>query len=511
MNENGTNIPNDIPEKEPTPSVNEQPSATNTARVNPYSSANGAGARYNMPGSIYSHAPAQPPVQPPVYQPVHQPVHPPVDSPVQGTTEDKKDTKSKKGKRSKGDKGFIAFMVIAIVMSVFAIGFCVYMTIGKGAQPPMEHVAGADDTQITLNASPVPSGDSSSLSTIQIAESAEKINVGIMIYGKTNSFISSSSTSLIGEGSGIVMGVDKTNTYTYIITCAHVISEASNSGYTMTVQDSDGNTYDGIMVGYDAKTDIGVIKIAATGLQAAEFGDSSSLKKGQKVYAIGNPGGMEFFGSFTDGMVSSIDRPISSESGYEMKCIQHTTPINSGNSGGALLNEFGQVVGINSSKIVSTGYEGMAFAIPISDAKPIIDDLIVNGYVTNRPKLGISYTAAMQYQQYAMIIKQNNLPAGSLVIRDISPDSSLASTKVELYDLIIAVDGVDLDSADVLLDKIENGKVGDEITLTICRIDGEDYSVSKFDVKVKLVEDTGTVASNQSQQSENYWDDYFGN
>lgn len=414
-------------------------------------------------------------------------------------------------KKKKKNKGFVVFVIVAVSVALAALILCLLIGFGSNgkseANPPVSL-----GSEITIMDSPTPSKDSESLATIQIAENAEKINVGIMIYGKTQSFLTGTSDSLVGEGSGILMSVDKTNTYTYILTCAHVISAAKDSKYTITVQDSEGNTYDGIMVGCDEKTDIGVIKIKATGLPLAQFGDSSALKKGQKVYAIGNPGGMEFFGSFTDGMISSIDRPISSESGYEMKCIQHSTPINSGNSGGALLNEFGQVIGINSSKIVSTGYEGMAFAIPISDAKPIIDDLVANGMVTNRPKLGISYTAAMQYQQYAMIIKLKDLPAGSLIIRDINPDSSLASTKVEVYDLIIAVDGKDLDTPDVLLDKIENGKVGDKLTLTICRI-ADDYSISEFDVTVELVEDKGTTSptTNQNQMPNSYWEQFFGN
>ena len=231
---------------------------------------------------------------------------------------------------------------------------------------------------------------------------------------------------------------------------------------------------------------------------------------GDPVYAIGNPGGVEFANSFTNGMVSALDRPVSSSStGYTTECIQHTSAINPGNSGGALINEYGQVVGINSSKIVSTGYEGMAFAIPISDAKPIIDDIIANGYVTNRPKLGISYTPAMQYQQFAMIIKLKDLPAGSLIIREISPDSSLAKTDAAVYDLIIAVDGEKLDTADVLLDKIENGKVGDKLTLTLCRIVDDNYRIEEFDVTATLVEDTGTET--QEQTTQNYWEQYFNN
>lgn len=408
-------------------------------------------------------------------------------------------------KKSKGFKGFL-IAVVAIVVCV-AVLLAVYPRFANKNDNGSE-VKG-DDTTLNISETKTPDKNSESLTTIDIAENAEKINVGILIYGKVQSFISNSSNSLVGEGSGIIMSEDKSGKYTYILTCAHVIKDAAGDGYTITVQDAEGNTYDGIMVGFDVKTDLGVIKIAKTGLTKAVFGDSSSLRKGQKVYAIGNPGGMEFFGSFTDGMVSSIDRPISSESGYEMNCIQHTTPINSGNSGGALINEYGQVVGINSSKIVSTGYEGMAFAIPISDAKPIIDDIIANGYVTNRPKLGISYTPAMQYQQFAMIIKLKDLPAGSLIIREISPDSSLAKTDAAVYDLIIAVDGEKLDTADVLLDKIENGKVGDKLTLTLCRIVDDNYRIEEFDVTATLVEDTGTET--QEQTTQNYWEQYFNN
>lgn len=418
------------------------------------------------------------------------------------------DQKPEPKKKSKGFKGFL-IAVVAIVLCV-AVLLAVYPRFSGGSSNGDNEVKG-DDTTLNISDSPSLGKNSDSLSTIDIAENAEKINVGILIYGRVQSFISNSTNSLVGEGSGILMGEDKTGKYTYILTCAHVISEAGNDGYTITVQDADGNTYDGIMVGFDVKTDIGVIKIAKTGLPSAEFGDSSTLRKGQKVYAIGNPGGMEFFGSFTDGMISSIDRPISSESGYEMNCIQHTTPINSGNSGGALLNEFGQVIGINSSKIVSTGYEGMAFAIPISDAKPIIDDIIANGYVTNRPKLGITYTSAMQYQQFAMIIKLKDLPAGSLIIREISSDSSLANTEAEVYDLIIAVNGEKLDTADVLLDKIENGNVGDKLTLTLCRIVDDNYNIEEFEVTATLVEDNGTSTETQEQTTQNYWEQYFNN
>lgn len=405
--------------------------------------------------------------------------------------------------KKKKKKGIMAFVIalVAIVLCV-AIVLAVYPKLKKS-----DNEVKGDSTQIQIDSSPEAiKSNGDTLTSAEIAELADKINVGIILYGKTHSFVSSSSTSRVGEGSGIVMSKDASGKYTYIVTCAHVISGVKTSGYTMTVMDAKGNTYDGILVGYDEKTDIGVIKVETTQLQTATFGDSSKLVKGQQVYAIGNPGGTEFFGSFSNGVVAAIDRPISSESGYEMNCIQHTAAINEGNSGGALLNEFGQVIGINSSKIVSTGYEGMAFAIPISDAKTIIDDIIANGCVTGRPKLGITYAAATKYQEYAMLVKYNNLPSGSLVIASISSDSSLAKTDAKSGDIIIAVNGEDLSNADILLDKIENGKVGDTLKLTLGRVN-DDYSITKFDVEATLVEDNGTTDS--TQQTTNYWEEYF--
>lgn len=411
-------------------------------------------------------------------------------------------------KKKSGKKGFVGFLVAVVAVFVCVAILLTVVTINpklKGSNDKKSDAKG-DSTQIQL--SEAPSLSEASKSSAEIAAEAQKFNVGILIYGKTQSFMSSSITeSKIGEGSGIIMGEDKSGTYTYIITCAHVIKEAKSPNYKMTVQDCDNNTYDAEMVGYDAKTDVGVIKIKKTGLTAAVFGDSSKLVIGQQVYAIGNPGGTDFFGSFTNGMISAIDRPISSESGYEMECIQHTTPINSGNSGGALLNESGQVIGINSSKIVSSGYEGMAFSIPITDAKPIIDDIIANGYVTNRPKLGISYIGATSRQDYGMVVRINHLPSGSLVIAKISSDSALANTKAQVGDIITKVDGKELTTADVLLDIIQNANVGDQLKLTLCR-PNDDYSVSEFTITVKLVEDDGSGSELEQETTTNFFDQF---
>ena len=204
-------------------------------------------------------------------------------------------------------------------------------------------------------------------------------------------------------------------------------------------------------------------------------------------------------------MPSAIDRSVKNT--YTMVCIQHTAAINPGNSGGALVNQYGQVVGINSQKIVNTEYEGMGFAIPIKSAQSIINSLAGYGYVKDRPKLGITYAEALNYQQYSMIIKIRGLPSGALVISEINSDSNLVGTDVKAGDMIIKVDGKDMTTPNVLLDKIENGKVGDKMTLTICRIDSN-YQIQTFDVTVTLVEDTPQTAQQETTTSQQYINPY---
>ena len=376
---------------------------------------------------------------------------------------------AKKAGMTKGMKAFVACIALAIVKSV------------DKSTTADEKVINEDLPEVNINNSPVTPTNISSggvLTAAQIHAKLSPSNVGIVVYTRN-------SNSSAGEGSGIIMGEDKSGIYTYIITCAHVISDA---GVSVTVQTSDGTSYDADIVGFDTRTDLGVLKIKASGLPAAEFGDSNSLLVGDAVYAIGNPGGIEFFGSLTGGYVSAIDRPVSSEIGYTMKCVQHSAAINPGNSGGMLVNAYGQVIGINSQKIAATDYEGMGFAIPISSAKEIIENIIQHGYVPNRPKLGISYYPVSASAQYSMIAQIKGLPSGTLIINEIDPDGSLVNTAARQYDMIIAVNGEPLTTADVLLEKIDNGKVGDKMTLTLCRVNSN-YSLEEFEVEIALVED----------------------
>ncbi len=378
-------------------------------------------------------------------------------------------------------------------------------------------VSDADSATLQIEQSPTAKVDESDgLSAAEIYAKNQKSNVGILLYTSSQvSFFSNNSSgksSVAGEGSGIVMGTSKDKSVTYIITCAHVISDAKSSNYKIVVQDEAGEQYDATFVGADSRTDIGVISIKGNKLPAATFGDSSKLTIGEVVYALGNPGGTEFFGSFTKGMISAIGRSVSSEIGYDMKCIQHDAAINPGNSGGMLLNAAGQVIGINSSKIASTEYEGMGFSIPITSAKPIIDDLIANGHVTDRAKLGIMYSPISVNDTYVMIAHFNKLPSGTLIIREISAKSAFSGTDVKVGDLIVAVNGEEMETADVLLEKIENGKVGDKLKLTIGRINESNYEVSKFDVTVTLVEDDGqSETTTTTQNIQDFWSPFFDN
>ena len=418
-------------------------------------------------------------------------------------------------KKPFGKKAVIAIIAVCIVVAL-GVGVTSLFGGNRGGnnQQTTAPTQGGQANDITINAMQTtsPSNSLSQVNSVYVADKVRPSVVGVMTY---------KNGQLSGEGSGILWGEDSTGTYTYVVTCAHVIDA---SGVTYGVLLLDGKTYEAEMVATDTRTDIGVLKIKATGLPLAEVGDSSTLKIGEPIYAIGNPGGSEYFGSITDGIVSAIDRSVSAT--YTMTCIQHNAAINPGNSGGALVNTAGQIVGINSSKIASTEFEGMGFAVPTSIAQSVVESLIRYQYVPNRPKLGIQYAEVSAYQLYSMVVSIKGLPQGSLVIAGISADSALANTKAEVGDLIIAVNGKDMDDSSVLLDLIDTGAVGDSITLTLCRIEQRTYKTTTFDVTVTLIEDKGDAQEEEitttapsydggcyyggSGSFEDFFNDYFG-
>ena len=394
-----------------------------------------------------------------------------------------------KKKKKKGSLVVLVIVVLTLVFSAVVIGYKILN------YPLSQETPSGDDTKLELSKPPVVDNETPIDGPLSAKEIYKKVNdssVGVIVY-------SGNATQVQSEGTGIVMGYNSDNTATYIITCAHVINTKNPK---IIVQTADDKQYDAYVVGLDVKTDIGVLRVNSTDLKPADFAESSTLEVGDPVYAIGNPGGTQFFGSFTNGMVSAIGRPVDSPVGYEVSCIQHTAPINPGNSGGALVNQYGQVVGINSSKIAAEDYEGMGFAVPSVTVKEIVDELIKNGKVMNRPVLGIEFSPATNNQVYSIMVRANDLPSGAIVIAEISNGSDLLNTEVKEGDMIIAVNGKNLDSYDVLMEVIENGKVGDKLTLTIARVDGN-YKVSKFDVTVKLVDET-TISEKQSTNESSF-------
>ncbi|MBE6827282.1 MAG: trypsin-like serine protease [Ruminococcaceae bacterium] len=429
---------------------------------------------YNRPGQnyVYNGAPAQ-----------NYPQYAPGQVSTKGT---------KKGRK--------VFAVIIAAIAVFAIIMTVLTFNGKTAQKNKGEKI--DAPSITENETPGGASEeesgakSGALSAEAIYQKIKDASVGILVYnGNTN--------TQAGQGSGVIIG--EKDKYTYIITCAHIVNGAGK----VRVQLSDESQYDAQIIGYDSRTDIGVVRISETGLTAIEIGKSDDLSVGSPVYAIGNPGGTVFAGSFTDGMVSAISRPVNSQIGYEMKCIQHTAAINPGNSGGALVNEYGQLVGINSSKIVSTEYEGMSFAVPSSTFVDVYNDIVAHGYVTNRAKIGIYYFPASSNSTYSMLAGASGLPDGSLVISSISADSSLAGQDVRQGDVIIKVNGEELESANTLPEIIEKSSVGDKLVLTLCRFDSN-YRSTQFDVTVTLVEDKGDTEVEQTTQPQYYYNPFGG-
>jgi len=318
------------------------------------------------------------------------------------------------------------------------------------------------------NAQPVTynKDDRKVLSTVDIGKLVGPSVVGIVSTVQYQGFFSDVSS---GSGSGIIFTENG-----YIVTNYHVIAGATSVKVVLNT----GKEYEAKLIGGDEKTDLAVIKIEETNLPAAVFGESTNLEAGEKVVAIGNPLGLEFAGSLTQGIISAVNRTVTVDR-RTYKMIQTDAAINPGNSGGALVNEFGEVIGINSVKVSSSGVEGLGFAIPISDAKPIIEDLINFGYVKGRPLIGLSVRYVSEQEAYYY-----NLPAKGLFVVEVTEGTGAAKAGIMKGDIIISCNGQEVTSSEGLNEIRDSHKAGDTITLKINR------NGSAMDVSVVLGEDT---------------------
>ena len=283
-----------------------------------------------------------------------------------------------------------------------------------------------------------------------------------------------SGSKAVGSGSGIILSEDG-----YIVTNAHVITSAKY----LSVKLDDRTAYQAEEIGHDSKTDLAVIKIEPKApLSPAVFGNSDEVVRGEPVAAIGNPGGLS--GSISGGYVSGVNRKVKSEqTGREMDCIQTDAAISPGNSGGALVNMYGQVIGITSSKYISSSYEGIGFAISINAAKPIIEELLAKGFIDGRFKVGISF-----YGINEEAAKSKGIPAG-LLIESVDENCDISKTGIKTGDVITETEGKKVTDYDGFMEAIGNKKAGDTVSARVARNEGND-KISYFDIEFKLMPDS---------------------
>ena len=346
---------------------------------------------------------------------------------------------------------------VAAACLLFAGGAVVgNMAFGGHANSDSGTSASTSDSAPTLQINSKPESDSSNSSDNY--DTADGM-AGEDIYKKVNpSVVSVISTTAegTGSGSGVIMSKDG-----YIITNNHVVDGAQS----VSVQLSDGTSLDAEIIGTDEQTDLAVIKVTPTSdLTAAEFGDSDELEPGEYAYAIGSPGGVQFANTITGGRISAINRDLTVNDRV-MTLIQTDASINNGNSGGALINKYGQVVGITSAKLSGNAFgsatvEGMGFAIPTNTAKDIVDELIQNGYVSGRPSIGIT----------GQNVESADGKVSGVQVYSIDSRAKAASEGLQVGDVITAVDGTPTPDMDKVNELKQDKKAGDKLTLSVYRI-----------------------------------------
>ncbi|MEH7076778.1 S1C family serine protease [Neobacillus drentensis] len=393
---------------------------------------------------------------------------------------------STKENKKRNVKGFASTLAAGVIGSVLTLAILPYTDYINDHFPKVENQESVS-TQQGTQAKPVVAQPTAASSN-SIADTVEKISktiVGIVnfqqqqnnFYGDPNSSQSVES----GSGSGVIF--QKNNTTAYIVTNNHVVEGASK----LEVSLFDGEKATAEVVGTDALTDLAVLKIDAKYVTAtADFGDSSTLRPGDQVYAIGNPLGLDLSRTVTQGIVSATNRSIAistSAGNWDTNVIQTDAAINPGNSGGALINPQGQVIGINSLKISESGVEGLGFAIPSNDLIPIVNQLIKNGKI-DRPYLGVGLEDLDQVPQ----MYWQNLPNNrkGVLVMTIDPNSAAAKAGFQPKDVIVSMNGTEIANSSELRKYLYSKvKTGDNIKFGVYR-DGK-----KITLTAKITNNSG--------------------
>ena len=383
-----------------------------------------------------------------------------------------KTVKPNEKKENKTSYGFAKNIAVPFLSGVLGAGIVLGTCLGV---PGIRENLVGSNNKSSVTASTNNTGTTQTINTTQIslekysetgmavAAKVQPSIVGIKVEYTVNSIFMNKQGTAEAEGSGIIISEDG-----YILTNNHVINSGSTSSYyeigtaskVSVYLYNDETEYEAKVVGTDAQTDLAVIKIEKTGLAAAEIGDSDSVNVGEFAMAIGNPLGMQ--SSVTGGIISAVNREVTDSDGKKYKLIQTDAAINSGNSGGALVNSQGQVIGVNTLKVSATGVEGMGFAIPINSAKSVYEQLIQYKKV-KRPYIGL--TGRDLNEETA---KRNNLVEGIYVV-SVDEYSAAEKAGVKSGDVIVKADGKDIKTMDELTEIKNTHSIGDEMTITVNR------------------------------------------
>ena len=378
----------------------------------------------------------------------------------------------------KNSHSFIKSVLIPFIAgalgTILTIGICFKVPYIKNhlIEDDLEQVTSTSSSSTTsssnLNTNLVSLSEYSD-TAVGVAEKVLPSIVGIRVSYTVNSFFNTQSVAT-AEGSGIIISEDG-----YILTNNHIISSSSNSSFyevseankVIVYLYNDTTEYEAKIIGSDEETDLAVIKIEKTGLTPATLGDSSSVQIGEFAMAVGNPLGMQ--NSISCGVVSALNREITDSDGKKYTLIQTDAAINSGNSGGALVNSKGEVIGINTMKIQGTGVEGMGFAIPINSTKDIYSQLIQYNKV-KRPYIGIT---SLDLDEKTA--EENNLPVG-VYVRSVEDFSAAQKADIRNGDVITKINGIEIKTTDELNEEKNKFSIGDKITLTVVR-DGQEKQI----------------------------------
>lgn len=377
--------------------------------------------------------------------------------------------KKRRGRKSRGFIRMAALVIVCCLMTGFVTGGGIYLKLSNEIKE-LQRLQEAQVEGNMINGSNATIENALLLATdsgMTVTNIAKKVGpsiVGIRMITQSPRYwyFNDEMTQSKYEGSGVIISSDG-----YIMTNYHVVQYADpknsmSKNTTLEVFLADKRQAKAEFIGGDPKSDLAVIKIDMKDLPDAKLGNSDELEVGELAVAIGNPLGLEFQGTVTVGVISALNRTVSIND-TTLNLVQTDAAINPGNSGGALVNAKGEVIGINTAKISISGVEGLGFAIPINEAKPIIDQLIMFGYVKGRPFIGISGREITN-----QISRQYGLPVG-IYILEVVPGSGAEKAGIRKGDVLISLAGKEVRTMTEVDNIKENYKAGDTVKATVVR------------------------------------------